>query len=494
MATTPGPTPRGPAFAERLTRAVLIHEPGRLLVTTTTLSPAEVPVLDEPTDPGAPLLPAAHVLEALAQGWVALTGHRGPPVFETVEFGTPLVVGEDGVRLRLIVSAEPGTDTTVVVLRGEHWGRQVTYGHARLRHPGRSAARTSADPVPAAAPPMPNDPPVAPLRVGVPDRPPRTFFVEPGRSDRRLRYREITTSGCVLELTGTGAAESVAAVAGPLVLGDPGVRAAFLRALHPWAPDMMLRPSGVDRIWLAGVGPYEQVTLHATHRGRQDQVHRYDLEIRAGGRIVERWTGLRLRPLPGRPGPWPAQLLGPYLSRRLAELTGCDVGVVLEPGLRWKWRRQHTALAVSRLLGADPTLHHRRDGRPEVGGGWWISTAHGAGHTFAVAARTPVGCDLEPVLRRDPAEWRRSLGAHLASAELIVAQTGESPHRAGTRVWSALEALHKAGATAFTPLTYDRATPDGWLLLTAGSWQVATCATTLRGGPEDLVVAVATPR
>ncbi|MGC5031220.1 polyketide synthase dehydratase domain-containing protein [Micromonospora sp. DT229] len=493
MATTPGPTPRGLAFAARLTRAVLIHEPGRLLVTTTTLSPEEVPVLDEPTDPGAPLLPAAYVLEALAQGWVALTGHRGPPVFEAVEFGTPLVVGEGGVRLRLIVSAEPATDTTVVVLRGEQRGRQVTYGHARLRHPGRSAARSFADPGPAAALP---DLPVAALRVGVTDQPPRTFFVEPGRTEGRLRYREITASGCVLELTGTGATESLAAVAGPLVLGDPGVRAAFLRALHPWAPDMMLQPSGVDRIWLAGVGPYEQVTLHAAHRGRHDQVHRYDLEILAGGRIVERWTGLRLRPLPVHrvPGPWPAQLLGPYLSRRLAELTGCDVAAVLEPGLRWKWRRQHTALAVSRLLGAGTTTLCRRDGRPEEGGGWWISTAHGAGHTFAMAARTPVGCDLEPVLRREPVEWRRSLGAHLASAELIVAQTGESLHRAGTRVWSALEALHKVGATAFTPLTYDRATPDGWVLLTAGSWQVATCAAALRGGPEDLVVAVATAR
>ncbi|WP_431882647.1 polyketide synthase dehydratase domain-containing protein [Micromonospora gifhornensis] len=496
MATTADGMTQPLAFAARFTRAVLVHDPGRLLVTTTTLSPGETPGLDEPRDPTAPLLPAAHVLEALAQGWAALTGHRGPPVFEAVEFGAPLVVGEDVVRLRLTAAAEPVANAVVVTLRGEHRGRQVTYAHARLRHPGAGRSAVPASAVPsAAALPVPTALPVPPVRVGglASYRPPRAFFIEAGASGRRLRYREITASGCVLELTAGDAVGSLAAVAGPLVLGDPGVRDAFLRALHPWAPDTVLQPLGVDRIWLAGAGPYEHVTLRATRRVEDDDVHRFDLETLAGGRIVERWTGLRLRPLPVRraTGPWPAQVLGPYLRRRLAALTAHDVAAVLEPGLRRGWRRQHTALAVSRLLGDGTTVRYRRDGRPEVGGGWWISAAHGAGHTLAVAARTPVGCDLETVVERSPVEWRQLLGAHHALAELIVAETGESPHRAGTRVWSALESLHKVGVTAFTPLTYDRDTSDGWLLFSAGGWRVSTCATGLRGGPDELVVAVA---
>ncbi|MEV6693457.1 polyketide synthase dehydratase domain-containing protein [Micromonospora sp. NPDC051196] len=500
MATTHDGMSDTLAFAARFTRAVLVHEPGRLLVTTTTLSPGEAPGLDEPTDPACPLLPAAYVLEALAQGWAALTGHRGPPVFEAVEFGVPLVAHEGVVRLRLTAAAEPATNAVVVTLRGEHRGRQLTYAYARLRHPGagRSDVPAPTGVRPAASVPVPTALPVAPARSGGPamDRPPRALFAGVGAPGQRLRYREITASGAVLELAGGGAAGSLAAMAGPLVLGDPGVRDAFLRALRPWAPDTVLQPLGVDRIWLAGAGPYEQVTLRATRRVQDDEVHRFDLETLASGRIVERWTGLRLRLLPARraPGPWPAQVLGPYLHRRLADLISRDVTAVLEPGLRRGWRRQHTALAVSRLLGDGTTVRYRRDGRPEVDGGWWISAAHGAGHTLAVASRTPVGCDLEPVVGREPAEWRQLLGAHVALAELIVAETGESPHRAGTRVWSALESLHKVGVTAFTPLTFDRDTTDGWLLFTAGGWRVATCAVGLRGGPDELVVAVASAR
>ncbi|TCB96749.1 hypothetical protein E0H26_14060 [Micromonospora zingiberis] len=491
-AATYGAMPHTVAFAARFTRAVLVHDPGRLLVTTATLGPGEEPCLDEPGNPTSPLLPAAYVLEALAQAWAALTGHRGPPVFESVEFGEPLAAREGVVQLRLTAAAEPQAGTAVVTLRGEHRGRQVTYAYARLRHPGAGRSDVAARPVvrPAATVPVPTALPVAPAGPAG-DRPPGAWFA--GRSAHRLRYREITASGCLVELTGDGTAGSLAAVAGPLVLGDPGARDAFLRALRPWAPDTVLQPLGVDRIWLAGIGPYEQVTLRAVRRVQDDEVHRFDLETRAGGRIVERWTGLRLRLLPVRraPGPWPAQVLGPYLHRRLAGLVSRDVATVLEPGLRRGWRRQHTALAVSRLLGDGTTVRYRRDGRPEVGGGWWVSAAHGAGHTLAVAARTPVGCDLEPVVRREPAEWRQLLGAHLALAELIVAETGESPHRAGTRVWSALESLHKVGVTAFTPLTYNQDTTDGWVLLTAGGWRVATCAVGLRGGPDELVVAVA---
>ncbi|SCG43899.1 polyketide synthase dehydratase domain-containing protein [Micromonospora coxensis] len=497
--------PGGAGFAARFTTSVLAHEPGRLLVTATTLGPGEDPYLDDPGDGDAPVLPVACALEALAQAWAALTGHLGPPVIEAVEFGAPLVVPRDGaVELRLTAVAGPETGTAEVTLRSAYPGGQVDHVRARLRHRGAGGVPDRAPAVryPAATVPVPAALPVPPARPVEPPPmaidPAREVYdglVRRGRRLRRLlRYREITGSGCVAELAGAGAAWWFAgAPPEPLVLGDPGLRDAFLHALQPWAPDAVLQPLAVDRIWSAGVGPYEQVTLHAVRRDRNGDVHRFDLEALAGGRVVERWTGLRLRLRPaGRPpGPWPAQVLGPYLHRRLIELLGVDAATVLEPGLHRERRRQHTALAVSRLLGGGATVRYRPDGRPEVGGGWWVSAAHGATTTLAVAARTPVGCDLEPVARRERAEWRHLLNGHLALAELVAAETGEPLSTAATRVWSALESLHKVGVTAVTPLIHDRNTADRWVLLTAGGWRVATCVVGLRGGPDELVVAVA---
>ncbi|MEU5909250.1 polyketide synthase dehydratase domain-containing protein [Micromonospora sp. NPDC047527] len=505
ITTGPRTAPGGAAPAARFTTSVLVHEPGRLLVTSATLGPGEDPYLDDLGGGASLVLPAACALEALAQGWTALTGHVGPPVIEAVEFGEPLVVPRDrAVELRLTAVAGPQVSTATVTLHSAYRGGQVEHVRARLRH--RGAARVT-DPVPVmrhpvATVPVPAALPVPPARrvESTPQwaEPVGELYDAPLRSDGRLRrllrYREVTASGCVAELAGAGATWWFgAAPPEPLLLGDPGLRDAILHALHGLAPDAILRPLGVDRIWLAGAGPYEQVTLYAVRRDRDRDVHRFDLEVLAAGRVVERWTGLRLRLASGArpPGPWPAHVLGPYLDRRLTELVGVDAATVLEPGLHRERRRQHTALAVSRLLGARATVRYRPDGRPEVGGGRWVSAAHGAAHTLAVAAHTPVGCDLEPVAPRSRDEWRQLLGGHLALAELIAAETGESLSTAATRVWSAVESLHKVGITAVTPLTYDRHTPDRWVLLTAGTWRVATCVMGLRGTPAELSVAVA---
>ncbi|MEU8328804.1 polyketide synthase dehydratase domain-containing protein [Micromonospora sp. NPDC048839] len=503
---TTGPrTLPGGALAARFTNSVLVHEPDRLLVTTTTLGPGEDPYLGDPGGDAALAFPAACALEAVAQGWAALSGHDGPPVIEAVEFGQPLVVPRDrAVELRLTAVAGPQPRTATVTLRSVYLGNEVEHVRARLRHRGVGGLRDRVPVVrhPAATVPVPTALPVPPARR--PEQSPPALspagevYDAPVRRDRRLhrllRYREITASGCVAELAGASATWWFgAAPPEPLVLGDPGLRDALLHAVQAWAPDTVLQPLGVDRIWLAGAGPYEQVTVYAVHRDRDGDVHRFDLEAMADGRVVERWTGLRLRLVSGGrpPGPWPAQVFGPYLHRRLSELAGIDVAAVLEPGLRRERRREHTALAVARLLGAHTTVRYRPDGRPELGGGRCVSAAHGGANTLAVVSGRPVGCDLEPVARRERAEWRRLLGGHLALADLIAAETGEPLSTAATRVWSALESLHKVGVTAVTPLTYTRHTPDRWVLLTAGRWRVATCVVGLRGVPEELSVAVA---
>ena len=75
------------------------------------------------------------------------------------------------------------------------------------------------------------------------------------------------------------------------------------------------------------------------------------------GRILERWEGLRLqavRKTDGR-GPWTPALLGPFLERQAAELTGSEVRCAVEPdppsGADGRdARRRQTKVAVGRML------------------------------------------------------------------------------------------------------------------------------------------------
>ena len=183
------------------------------------------------------------------------------------------------------------------------------------------------------------------------------------------------------------------------------------------------------------------------------------------------WAGLGLKVLePMAPAPsWPLPLLGPYIQRRVEELTACrGLRVAVEPGEARESRR-HRVLA--RLLGPDPVEVRRPDGKPEFAGSE-VSLAHNGSVTFAVASDRPLGCDVEAA---EPETWRQLLGEERAALAAHVAETiGETPLLAAGRIWGALEGLKKAGAAPDEPLRLREVTADGWVLFHAGARVVAT--------------------
>jgi enediyne polyketide synthase len=82
------------------------------------------------------------------------------------------------------------------------------------------------------------------------------------------------------------------------------------------------------------------------------------------------------------------------------------------------------------------------------------------------------------------------LGAHAALLAPTMEQTGDSVDEAGTRVWSAVESIRKAGLPVRTPLTLVSSTVDGWTVFGCGRGRVATVVTGLSGTPDPVVVAV----
>ena len=72
----------------------------------------------------------------------------------------------------------------------------------------------------------------------------------------------------------------------------------------------------------------------------------------------------------------------------------------------------------------------------------------------------------------------------------ILALTDRLGAAAATRVWAAAECLKKAAAMVDVPLTLRFATADGWVVLAAGSFLIATFVASVRGMEERLVLAV----
>jgi enediyne polyketide synthase len=155
-------------------------------------------------------------------------------------------------------------------------------------------------------------------------------------------------------------------------------------------------------------------------------------------------------------------------------------------------RRTRSDRALQGVLGARTLVWRRPDGKP-VGtdnGSPGLSAAHLGDLTLAVAHPGPVGCDLEAVVTRPQSVWDDLLGPdQVALASLIAQETAEAFAAAATRVWATREALQKAGAVPGAPVVFASATPDGWVLLRAGSYLSATFLASVQQSDEPVVLA-----
>ncbi|AGL16720.1 type I polyketide synthase [Actinoplanes sp. N902-109] len=471
-------------FADR----VLAHTPDVELVCETELNAGTDPYLSDHELDGNLLFPAVLGLEAMAQVATALTGHPGVPVFDQAEFPRPIVVPPRGSTTIRVAATVTGDDTVQVAIRSAETGFAADHFRARLCLPGRPPVE--------GAPAGPGDPaPVVldPARDLYGD----TLFQGP-RFQRLTRFlraaaREVTADVRVDPPTGWFAGY----LPGELLLGDPGTRDAFMHGNQVCVPDATLLPVAVERLQPGRLGGSGPVRFHAVERAQDGDTYVYDVAVRSlDGEILERWQGLRLHAVRhrGPAGPWVPALLGPYLQRSVEQLTGARVAVAVEPGGTGDraQRRGVTATALSRALGTPAAVRYRPDGRPEVDGGGTVSASHGAGVTLAVAGSGPVACDLEPVAARSGADWAGLLGDHAGLARLLAADLAEPADVAATRVWTAIECLHKAGLQPHAPLTVLPGAPAGWAVLASGDLRIATVVTTLRERPGPVVAAVLT--
>jgi enediyne polyketide synthase len=485
----------------------LVRYHGVELVTEVELNVGTDRYLEDHRLDGNLLFPAVFGMEAMAQVAAATTGRPETPVIEDAEFLRPIVVPPDGSTVIRIAAVVTDDDAVEVAIRSAETDFAAEHFRARLTYGGAGAPEGPPDQIGAGLPAVPLDP--ATEMYG--------DVLFQGERFQRLRgYHRAAARDVDAAVDAAADGDWFAGfLPGELLLGDPGMRDALMHGNQVCVPDATLLPQGIERVYPGGarLAAAGELRYCATERSRDGDTYVYDIAVRAGGEVVERWEGLRLRAVrkkDGR-GPWAPALLGSYIERTVGDLLdGAAVAVVVEPDdvdagrvgdvgdgaartderSGTADRRARTAVAAGRALGGPVEVRYRPDGRPEVDGDRSISAAHGGGVTLCVAAAGTVGCDVEPVAERPAETWDGLLGAHGALAGLIQAELGESRDTAGTRVWTAMECLQKAGLPVSSPLTLTPARRDGWAVLASGPLRIATLVTGLRDAPAPVAFAV----
>ena len=515
--------PSGLRFVDRVIRT----EPGVDLVTRTRLTLERDPYVGDHIYRGSYLFPTVFGLEAMAQAAAFVTGEARPSIarIEDVGLDRPIVVDpERGVEIEIRAEAleptAPGERPVRVGIRTEQTGFAADHFSAVLVL-GEPAAAPIAD-LPTGEP-LGLDPQTD-LYGGLLFQGPR--FRRMGRvfeldGDHAIFESEAREPSSLVE-SAFGTAES-----GPILLGDPFFRDVLLQAGQLTIPREICLPVRIGRIerFKAGPGEAGRRIVFAPFKVREGR--EYVAEIFAtdeSGRVLERLTGYRLRILEERPeDPSAEDLADPEgrderivreaIASALAEhgLTGPSVALADLPGLRSgpaadRHAREQPAVerSIRAALGLPPEtpwsfeVIRESSGAPKLLGtsGIGLSISHDDRSCLCVAGPGAQGCDLEPIRPRSREDWNALLGdARMPLLDALL-QAGDPLDRAGTRIWSAVEAIRKATRAVEFSLQIDSQPADAIVLKAdglAGSPRVLTLPVNLTFGPDRMLALVVAP-
>ena len=280
------PEPDGHRFAA----GAVVYQPGVELVTETLLQPSVDRFLPEHNYQGSMLFPAVVGMEAMAEvarACLRVDGREdvGRPVLENAQFGRPVVVPQQGRRVRIYALAgetEPGGVRRVhVSVRSEVTHFEVDHFRCEMVW-GREACLGAGAPV-AWPEALPCDP--AEELYG-------TIFFQGPMFQNIVSYHGLSSVHCRVKIR---VPEDGMSGLNDLVLDSPRVRDAFLHAIQLCVPEHRILPVSIDRLTTRGF-QVRTVYLTARERFRDDREFLYDLEITdMEGTQLERMDGLRCR-------------------------------------------------------------------------------------------------------------------------------------------------------------------------------------------------------
>ena len=483
MATLQLPTQELPFL--RFLERTLIYYPGVELIVEADITVDSDPYLADHVFQNEQILPGVIGLESIAQVAMALIEQDHPPIFKQVEFLQPLVVRPNEKIIIRIAALKQSKNKVEVVIRcsksnylSNHFKAVCVFGEEK------------SDPVTVFTKPSLTPPTINPETDLYGD-----LFFHSGRFVRVNSYHLIDAWQCSAKI-GVGN-DSTSLWFGrflpqQLVLGDLGSRDAALHALQVCIPHATVVPVFIEKIQLLDVDCQGPWLLHAQEISHQHNEFIFDLElINQHGQRREVWRGLKLKKIAPKLHPhWFTELLPVYLQRQLEAIKGQRINVALLNDKKLD-RKQRGILAIRNSIGMSVDVCYSSVGKPEVKG-YQVSVAHCNNLSLAVSAKKTVSCDIEPVTQRNNDFWLAALGVQgINLAEQFMQQSETEHHDAAmTRIWTIYECLKKAGFPLETPLLLQSFAKDGWLVLDAGKYSIASVIINFHGIKEEIAIAV----
>lgn len=470
----------------RFIQSISVYYPETELIAECYLSPELDPYLDDHMLNGERLFPAVMALEAMAEAAVTLMQKevgKANPLFKDIVLRKAIVVPAktDNENFSLRIAALANTDGVIsLAIRSSETGFQVNHIEASctLRN------NTTAGDMESYARSLPSE-------LIQPFDPDHALYqnvlFQKGRFRRIKGYHIIEARRCSGQIYPDNTTQWFARnLPQYCLLGDPGARDAALHALQACIPHKIVIPINVEYIDVGVLDSRQSYSMYALEiEDRIDELV-FDLTIfDRDNRPVEFWRRITVRVV-GEPPSLSLNsppLMASFFERRIAEIkpqAGLKVAIKStenEPKIRT------TAIRQS----------HRPDGKPDLlNDSRFQSTSYSGGWKLEIDGATPVGCDLQCVMRLNARDWKSILDKEgFKLAEVVTSTTRGQMDISATRVWTARESMKKIGLSSDAPLVVEPDSSSQWVVFNSGNITIYSSLIDSTNIEEVICIAVA---
>lgn len=476
--------PRQKTF--RFIQSISVYYPETELIAECYLSPELDPYLDDHMLNGERLFPVVMALEAMTQAAVTLMqkeAEKANPLFKDIVLRKAIVVPAktDNENFRLRIAALADTDGVIsLAIRSSETGFQVNHIEARctLRNNTTTGDMDSyARSLPTEFV-QPFDPDCALYQ---------NVLFQKGRFRRIKGYHIIEARRCSGQLYPDNTTKWFTRnLPQDCLLGDPGARDASLHALQACIPHKIVIPIDVEYIDIGVLDPRQPYSMYALEiEDRIDELV-FDLTIfDRDNRPVEFWRRITVRVV-GEPPSLSLNsppLMASFFERRMAEIKPhAGLKVVIKPATNQQKIRT-TAIRQN----------HRPDGKPDsLNDSRFQSTSYSGGWKLEIDGATPIGCDLQCVMRMNAQDWKSILDKEgFKLAEVVASITGNQMDISATRVWTVCESMKKIGLFGNAPLVVEPDSSSRWTVFSSGKIMIYSSLIESTNIEEVICIAVA---
>ena len=476
-------TNRPPAHY-RFIHSIPVYYPEIELVADCHVSPDLDPYLDDHKLHETRLFPAVMALEAMTEAAIVLMqkdSDSSTPQFHDVQFRQAIVVpsGQDSDSLVIRIAALADDQGQIsLAIRSSTTNFQINHIEARctLQSQGAMSGLEHVD-----LRQLPKDP-IRPFSAD--ESLYAHVLFQSGRFQRISGYQMIEARRCIGQLSKDGQTTWFGeALPQRCLLGDPGARDAALHGIQACIPHKTVIPVSVDKIECGLIRTEKPQRMLAIEVADHGQELVYDMIIfDHEGRPIETWHKLTLQVM-GTPANLRINspfLLIPFFERMVAdELPEADLTLSI-------------AAVAEAVRTTSVDSHHRPDGKPDPQNDRHQSASYSGVWRLSANSAKPIGCDLQMVSAKSTTDWEALLGEEgIKLAKMISQGVQESLDVAATRVWTAREAMKKAGFSALAPLTVDPDSSGLWVVFKSGPSKVFSSCVEASDISPNLCMAVA---